>query len=372
MTENDEQALLADLDVDDWNTARDAVEMAGDWLRTQKISSRLRAEIAVRFLRLSGHPKWEIRKATAHAMLFLQHDSFLATIGSLVDDENSWVREAARKTLRRRENLTRADIGGANQGDAILDLLSSLEARYGPRPRQTASRVAEQLHHRFVREAYHEISRIIAPLDASLLNLANELEAKAGLSDRALQSCRRAQRRVQLITEFLDNLRAFTANEPSAFALESLRPILKEAVDLVVNQDNRAGVDVRLEVDDSLKLEASRSHLLQAFINIIANAVEACAGQAHRGMITVCVKSQGDTNLVISIADNGRGMSEEAVKDCLLLYSSGKVGGMGFGLPLAKKIIEINHRGMLSIESRNGVGTTVAIVLPLDQLRLED
>jgi signal transduction histidine kinase len=372
MMEDEEQTLLTGLDADDWNTARDAVEVAGDWLRAPKINHRLRAEIASRFLRLASHHKWEIRKAIAHAMLFLQHDSFLATIGSLVDDENAWVQEAARKTLRRRENLTRADIGGADQGDAVLGLLSSLEARYGLRARRTASRIADQLHHRFVREAFHEISRIIAPLDASLLNLANELEDAPDISDHLRQSCTRAQRRVQLITEFLDNLRAFTAGEPSAFTREWLRPIVQEAIELAAGQDAGAGVDIELKIDNALKLEASRSHLLQAFINVIINAIEACAGQAHRGMITISAQFQDDTHVKISITDNGCGMSAEAVKDCLLLYSTGKVGGMGFGIPLAKKIVEISHHGTLSIESQNGNGTTVTIMLPVEQLRLED
>lgn len=372
MVEDEEQALLAGLDADDWDTARDAVEVAGDWLRARRISDRLRGEIAARFVRLAGHPKWQIRKALAHAMLFLRHDSFLATIGSLVDDENAWVREAARKTLRRRENLTRGDIGGADRDDATLELLSSIEARHGPRARRTASRIADQLNHRFVREAYHEISRIIAPLDASLLNLANELEIVAGVSDRVRQSCSRAQARVRLVTEFLDNLRAFTTDEPTGFAPEGLRPILQEAIDLSTGQEAGAGIDVRLELDVPLKLEASRSRLLQAFINIIANAVEACAGKAGDGTIMIGAQAEGQNHIRISIADNGCGMNEEVVKDCLLLYSSGKTGGMGFGLPLAKRIIEIGHHGTLSVESRFGMGTTVTIILPVGQPRLED
>jgi signal transduction histidine kinase len=65
-------------------------------------------------------------------------------------------------------------------------------------------------------------------------------------------------------------------------------------------------------------------------------------------------------------------MGEEALRDCVLLYSSGKPSGMGFGLPLAKKIIEIDHRGTLSIESRTGVGTIATVVLPIEQMRSED
>lgn len=372
MMEDEEQALLAGLDADDWDTVRDAVEVAGDWLRARRIDDRFRSEIAARFVRLAGHSKWQIRKALAHAMLFLRHDSFLATIGSLVDDENAWVRKAARKTLRRRENLTRADIGGTDRDDATLDLLSSLETRHGPRVRRTASRIADQLHHRFVREAYHEISRIIAPLDAFLLNLENELETATGISDRVRQSCTRAQARVRLITEFLENLRAFTTDEPTAFAPERLRPILQEAIDLSRGQEAGVNIDFRIELDAPQTIEASRSRLLQALINIIANAVEACAGRAGDGTIMVVAQAEGDDHIRISISDNGCGMNEETVKDCLLLYSTSKKSGMGFGLPLAKRIIEIGHHGTLSLESQIGIGTTVTVILPVEQLRLED
>jgi signal transduction histidine kinase len=307
-------------------------------------------------------------------VLFLRHDAFPAVIGRIIEDENVWVREAARKTLQRREGLTRADIHGDNRDDAILGLLSALEARHGPRARRAALNVADRLHDRFVREAYHEIVRIISPLDASLLNLERELADVTGVPDRTLLHVSRAQAHVRLITEFLDNLRAFTAETTAEFTVESLLPIIGEAVELALSQVEHPapGIDVRQAVDESLKLEANRSGLLQAVINIIVNAVEACASQTGRGELTISAEQQADTQIRITIADNGCGMSEEALRDCVLLYSSGKPSGTGFGLPLAKKIIEIHHRGALSIESRTGVGTIATVVLPIEQVRSED
>ncbi len=374
MKGEEEQTLLGDLDADDWNTVREAVELAGDRIRTQQADDLLRAELASRLLRLSSHPKWEVRKAVAHAVLFLRHDAFPAVIARIVEDENAWVREAARKTLQRRSELTRADIHGGNRGDAIPDLLAALEARYGLRARRAALNVADHLHHRFVREAYHEIVRIISPLDASLLNLEKELAGIPGVPDHTLLHARRAQTRVRLITEFLDNLRAFTTETPADFTMEALPPIMREAVELALShiEGPAADIDVRQAVDESLKLEANRSRLLQALINIIVNSVEACTDQTRRGVVTISAQPQMDTHIKITIADNGCGMSEEALQDCVLLYSSGKQGGMGFGLPLAKKIIEIDHRGTLSIESRRDVGTTVTIVVPMEQGRSED
>jgi two-component system, sporulation sensor kinase E len=82
--------------------------------------------------------------------------------------------------------------------------------------------------------------------------------------------------------------------------------------------------------------------------------------------------AEEDTHVRITITDNGCGMGEEALRDCVLLYSSGKPGGMGFGLPLAKKIIEVDHRGSLLIESRLGVGTVVTLLLPVEQVACEE
>jgi signal transduction histidine kinase len=271
--------------------------------------------------------------------------------------------------LQRREGLTHSDIHGDNHGDAILGLLSGLETRYGIRARRAALHIVDQLNHRFVREAYHEIVRIIAPLDASLLNLKKELAEIPGIPEHTLDHACRAQSRVGLITEFLDNLRAFTSQTPAEFTVEPLLPIVAEAAELALNHvDQPTGnIEVRQSVDASLNLEANRSRLLQALINIMVNAVEACEGQVRLGALDISADAQGDTHIKITIADNGCGMSEEALRDCVLLYSSGKPNGMGFGLPLAEKIIEIDHRGTLAIDSRQGVGTTVSIVLPREQ-----
>lgn len=373
MAEDEDQALLVALESADWSVAREAVEKAGDILRTRPVDDALRAVLAPHLLRLSAHPKWQVRKAVAHAVLFLRHDMFHAVIARLVDDDNAWVQDAARKTLQRREGMSRDDIHGQVQGDDIEGLLAALETRHGQRARRAALNVADRLHHRFVREAYHEIIRIISPLDASLLNLERELVGTPGVREQVVQHARRARDRVGLITEFLDNLRAFTTGSPAEFTREALQPIVSEAIELTVSDIENAGnsIDVRLAIDDDVAVEASRSALLQALINIIANAVEACEGMPRRGVLTIATTQHGDRHVKIMVSDNGCGMSEETLKDCVLLYSSGKPNGMGFGLPLAKKIIEIDHGGTLSIESKLGAGTTVAIVLQTEQVLLE-
>ncbi len=374
MADSEEHTLLAELDSDEWATVQDAVEVTGDWLRTRQVTEPLRSQIGERLLRLSAHPKWEVRKAVAHALLFLRHEAFHAAIARIIEDENSWVREAARKTLQRRTELTRADIAGTDRDDAVLGMLTDLEARYGTRARRGALKIADHLHLQFVRAAYHEINRVISPLDASLINLEREIGNIPGIPVRSLTHVRRAHSRVRLLAEILDNLREFVTEATGEFTDEDVLAMLKEAEELARGSIDLpvAGLVVRYNVDASLKIEANRSRLLQALINIIANAVEACQGLDHQAELTISATRQQDAQISIIISDNGCGMGEEALRDCVLLYSSGKPDGMGFGLPLAKKFIETDHQGTLAIQSRKGEGSTVSIILPVEQIRAED
>jgi signal transduction histidine kinase len=310
----------------------------------------------------------------AHALLFLRHESFHAAIARIVEDENSWVREAARRTLQRRTELTRADIAGTDRDDAVLGMLSDMEARYGTQARRAALKIADHLHLQFVRAAYHEIIRIISPLDASLINLEREIGAVPGIPVRSLTHVRRAHGRVKLLTEILDNLREFVRQATGEFTDEEVLAVLKEADELARSSVDlpAAGLVVRYNVDASIKIEANRSRLLQALINIVVNAIEACHGLDHQAELTISASRISDSQVVITIADNGSGMGEEALRDCVLLYSSGKPDGMGFGLPLAKKFIETDHQGTLAIQSRQGEGTTVSIILPVEQIGAED
>ncbi len=367
------RTLLDDLESDDWSTVRDAVETAGDRLRRRRLDAELAEAIGVRLYGLASHPKWQVRKAVAHALLYLRHERFHAAIARIIDDDNVWVRDAARRTFQRRTEVTRADIHSDDHGDRTLALLNGLEARYGPRARRAAHRLADQMDETFVRMAYHEMIRIISPLDAELINLERELADTPGAGSESRGRVVRAQRRVRLMTEFLDNLRAFTTEVRGPFTSEVLLPLAREAEELALDdlEPSIAAPAIHVAVDPAIRVEANRSRLLQALINLLVNAVEAFRDGGRPGRIEVTAEQLAGGHVALSVADNGRGMDEDAVEECTQLYSTGRRDGMGFGLPLAKKIVELDHHGTLTIESAEGEGTTVTMVLPVEQLGAE-
>lgn len=107
---------------------------------------------------------------------------------------------------------------------------------------------------------------------------------------------------------------------------------------------------------------ADKNRLRQVFINIIDNALKYTP---VGGVIGIDVKQQDDT-IVVVISDTGCGINEKdlpRIKE--KFYKANKtVRGSGIGLAVADEIMTM-HKGSLSIESKEDVGTTVTISIPI-------
>ena len=124
-------------------------------------------------------------------------------------------------------------------------------------------------------------------------------------------------------------------------------------------------MDVANEVAEFVSLEASRYQLVQVFENVIRNAFESTD---EDGRIRITSDLADEKCVVVRVADNGVGMSPEEVKDAFIPFKTSKKnqGGTGFGLAIAKKIVQA-HGGAIVMESAEDRGTTVKITLPLTQ-----
>ena len=141
--------------------------------------------------------------------------------------------------------------------------------------------------------------------------------------------------------------------------------------------EKRPAIEVITEYGDLAKVECYPGQLNQVFMNILANAIDALDEfnsnsersfdeiKANPNQITVKTSVEND-NVKISIADNGKGMSDE-VKAKIFdnLFTTKGVGkGTGLGLAIARQIIEEKHGGKLSCNSVLGEGTEFILEIP--------
>lgn len=103
------------------------------------------------------------------------------------------------------------------------------------------------------------------------------------------------------------------------------------------------------------------SQMRQVITNLVTNAADAIESD---GWIVVraslCPEGGG---LIISVEDDGPGISEEALEEVFEPFFTTKFSGTGLGLAVVRSLV-VQHRGRIEVESEVGRGTTFFILLP--------
>jgi PAS domain S-box-containing protein len=106
---------------------------------------------------------------------------------------------------------------------------------------------------------------------------------------------------------------------------------------------------IRVDIDKMIRL----------LTNVVKNAIDA---MPNGGTITIKIQKTQE-NTIFQITDTGIGISPENFNKVWKLLFTTKAKGMGFGLPICKRIAEA-HKGTIAVESEIEKGTTVTIQIP--------
>ena len=132
----------------------------------------------------------------------------------------------------------------------------------------------------------------------------------------------------------------------------SMKPLFKE---------NNIKLETYL-LDDEIYINGDYNRLKQVFINIIKNAIESKSEKRNLIVKISCVLEKND--YIITVKDNGVGMTNEELNEIGKAFYTTKNKGTGLGVLLSKEIIEL-HNGTISYTSIKGKGTNVELKLPI-------
>ncbi|MCA9476090.1 MAG: hypothetical protein KC563_09860, partial [Nitrospira sp.] len=111
--------------------------------------------------------------------------------------------------------------------------------------------------------------------------------------------------------------------------------------------------------------------LKRAVLNVVLNAIHASSPGGRIELIcqrVACEESDsssgsGGQGVQVLVRDYGCGMRQEEVEQMFNPFFSKRKGGTGLGLPIVKHIVQAHH-GLIDVQSEQGTGTTVRLVLP--------
>ena len=201
--------------------------------------------------------------------------------------------------------------------------------------RETARRVAHEMRNPLtpIRLAVSQVSRSAAPAQQEAIDV---LVAESG-------------RLEQLAREFTEFGRLPEGPAAPVDLAELLTGLARTSVPPTMR--------VRLALDPALPtLLGHYDPLRRAFGNIMRNAVEACDAQ---GEIEIAARAE-DGGVRIEIRDHGPGVPPELTGRLFDPYVTGKSGGTGLGLALARQTVEL-HQGGIAIEATPGGGATFVV-----------
>jgi two-component system, OmpR family, phosphate regulon sensor histidine kinase PhoR len=225
----------------------------------------------------------------------------------------------------------------------------------------------DQIRRDFVANVSHELRTPLSILRGYIEVLFDEPQTSREELTRILSIMERHSKRLQRL---VDDLLSLAQLESSHAELEISVVRMDELFDNLIRdwKEKLTGKNLKVIVDlpsETSVLRADGTRLEEALHNLLDNAVKF---SPDNGQIRLRGTRSG-SNVVLSVADNGIGISKEHLPRIFERFYRGdkarsrELGGTGLGLAIVKHIAQL-HGGRVEAESELGRGTTIRIVLP--------
>ena len=163
----------------------------------------------------------------------------------------------------------------------------------------------------------------------------------------------------RIVVDFLFAVRPMDTNLEE----KNINQVVKEIFNFVQYELKESGVNLKIKLGEELpKIKIDEKYIKQAILNLVKNSMYA---MPNGGLLTVETLRAGG-NVLLKISDTGSGIPEELMDKIFEPYFTTKDFGTGLGLTLVYKIVK-EHLGEISVNSKEGEGTTFTISFPIPQ-----
>ena len=212
----------------------------------------------------------------------------------------------------------------------------------------------------------HELNQpltAIATFARGCLSLIKEPRSDSNLIQEGIEHVvQQAERAGDIIARLRDLVR-IGISQRSAI---DVRVMLDAALGLIETEASQSKVDLALCVPPDLApVMADRIQIEQVLVNLLRNAIDAAASSgAIDRKVVVTVRPEKADHVEITVADSGRGVSEEVTSRLFEPFTTTKPNGMGLGLSISRSIIDA-HGGRLELVRNGDSGAVFGFVLPI-------
>lgn len=267
------------------------------------------------------------------------------------------------ETLQTAVRITCRVLGMTDQFREQTRLAEDFAALIGRLRKTTQSRLTTRTFDaiaEFSAGAAHELNN---PL--SIISGRAQLLSDTETNEDKKRILNQIQERASDISRLINGLMAFARPQPPVPVPNTIQSLADAALADVRAHADTGDIHIRTAIPADLPdVNVDARQAVQALGHILLNAIEASEQDQPVSIEAESIESA--SAVALRIIDTGPGMNPQTLEKALQPFFSSKTAGRktGLGLPIAKRLIELN-RGTLDIESRPGQGTTVTVILPV-------
>lgn len=211
----------------------------------------------------------------------------------------------------------------------------------------------------------HELNQPLTAA-ANYLSAAAMVAKVSGSEGPGTELVENARAQVMHAGEIIRRLRSFTERNDTERSVEPMRPLIEDAVRLVLVGSGRLAAQIDYAVEPAgLSAFVDRVQVQQVLVNLLRNALEALRNShGDDPHIWLTARAADDQMIIVQCRDNGPGLPAETLNNLFQRFSANSTSeGMGIGLSISKRIVEL-HGGVFSAENDPEGGAVFTFTLP--------
>lgn len=278
------------------------------------------------------------------------------------------------KGARNRFNVVNVPVGGTVKPITIVSTAAQGDEGY--------ILILEDLQEARIQEERLQKAESLAVLGQMAASIAHEIRnpltvvmGAAGLVPERLSDpeflgtfSRIATEELGRVNRIVESLLDFARFSNPSMTQADVESAVRRAVDVISAYASLNKVNIETSYIPGLPpIRGDADHLVQVFLNLMLNSVQAMPGGGTLHVSTACDGGY----VTVAIEDTGCGIAAQDADRVFDVFFTTKKEGTGLGLPLAQRIVD-QHKGFIELESEPGKGTRFTVSLPVHPGRQED
>ena len=203
----------------------------------------------------------------------------------------------------------------------------------------------------------HDLRNPLQAIENGVYYIDSEL-SKLQVSLEITETLQAVHNSVDYADNIVKDLQDFASKKEPLFKKTDINTLIKETFRQIGQPEN---VEVILELDELPKIEVDHDMIKRIFVNLATNGIQAM--EEKGGTMKVSTRKAKDC-IEVNFEDTGMGIKKENLKRIFIPFFTTKAQGMGVGLPICKRFIDI-HEGNIKVKSKEGKGSIFTVTLPI-------